>query len=74
MELWEITWKHDKDHIDSHLKSQGRPPTKDMGKGIIGTYPKNLFMKFNGSKFWPIFKSKGHDSCDPSKCKCFRKN
>lgn len=70
MEEWKRRYVHERDMRDSQLESLGLPPIKDDKFGTLTVAPESVWRRFNGPKFWPLMKEKGHTSCRFESCEC----
>lgn len=67
-EQWRKRMLHERAVVDAQLSSTDRPPVTHA-EGSVHV-PKNLFMKFNGTRFWNDLKAKGHTSASFETCSC----
>jgi hypothetical protein len=72
MEDWKRRYEHERDVRDSLLASLGLPGLEDKVFGVLTPAPKSAWMRFDGPKFWPIMKAKGHTSTVFEDCACRR--
>ena len=70
MEDWKKRYIHEKDVRDSQLESLDLPPVVDPKFGTLKKGPANMWIRFEGKKFWELMNAKNHTSCLFEDCKC----
>ena len=66
---WELHYEHHRDFQAAQCESRGIPVPKEERYGELKLL-KDIWRRFNGDKFWPLFESNGHDSAIFEGCKC----
>ena len=70
MKDWELRYIHARDVRDAQLESLGLPPIVGERFGELTFAPELVWRRFDGPKFWPIFRGKGHTSTAFDECQC----